>query len=88
MNGRNKRWLEHRWDKRQPDRLAHIEKKKEARMKPDIHVNVAEITPAAQFQLARGCLELYHSILEMPDGREKLDAWKAAYPYKGKEKSK
>ena len=74
-----------RWDKRQPERLAHIEKKKEVNMKPDIHVNVAEITPAAQFQLAKGCLELYHSILEMPGGREKLDAWKAAHPHKRKE---
>lgn len=23
MNGRNKRWAEQRWDKRQPERLAH-----------------------------------------------------------------
>ena len=29
VNGRNKRWAEQRWDKRQPDRLAHIRKKKE-----------------------------------------------------------
>ena len=29
MNGRNKRWAEQRWDKRQPERLAHIRKKKE-----------------------------------------------------------
>lgn len=29
MNGRNKRWVEQRWDKRQPERLAHIRKKKE-----------------------------------------------------------
>ena len=29
MNGRNKRWAEQRWDKRQPERLEHIRKKKE-----------------------------------------------------------
>lgn len=29
MNGRNKRWAEQRWDALQPDRLAHIRKKKE-----------------------------------------------------------
>lgn len=29
VNGRNKRWAEQRWDKRQPERLAHIRKKKE-----------------------------------------------------------
>lgn len=28
-NGKNKRWLEQRWDKIQPARLAHIHKKKE-----------------------------------------------------------
>lgn len=31
MNGKNKRWLEQRWDKRQPERLAHIKAKKEER---------------------------------------------------------
>lgn len=29
MNGRNKRWAEQRWEKRQPERLEHIRKKKE-----------------------------------------------------------
>lgn len=29
MNGKNKRWLEQRWDKRQPERLEHIKAKKE-----------------------------------------------------------
>ena len=29
MNGRNKRWLEQRWDKRQPARLEHLKAKKE-----------------------------------------------------------
>lgn len=29
MNSKNKRWLEQRWDKIQPARLAHIRKKKE-----------------------------------------------------------
>ena len=33
MNSRNKRWLEQRWDKRQPDRLEHIRQKKLERMK-------------------------------------------------------
>lgn len=31
MNGKNKRWLEQRWDKLQPARLAHIHKAKESR---------------------------------------------------------
>lgn len=29
MNGRNKRWAEQRLEKRQPERLEHIRKKKE-----------------------------------------------------------
>lgn len=29
VNGHNKRWAEQRWDKRQPERLEHIRKKKE-----------------------------------------------------------
>lgn len=28
MNGRNKRWLEQRWDAKQPARLAHIKEKR------------------------------------------------------------
>lgn len=28
MNGRNKYWREARWDKRQPERLAHIKEKR------------------------------------------------------------
>lgn len=57
-------------------------------MKDKIKVNVELIPPEIQFQLAKGCMELYHSIVDQPGGREKLDAWKAAHPYKRKVQSK
>lgn len=42
----------------------------------DIKVDVSSITPEAQYQLAKGCLEFYFSIVSQPGGRERLDAWK------------
>lgn len=33
MNGKNKRWLEQRWEARQPERLEHIRMKKLTREK-------------------------------------------------------
>lgn len=40
MNGKNKRWLEQRWDESQPARLAHIRKKREEKKLelPHFHV--------------------------------------------------
>lgn len=32
MNGKNKRFLEQRWDKRQPERLRHIQEKEKKNM--------------------------------------------------------
>lgn len=37
MNGKNKRWLEQRWDMNQPARLAHIHKAKERRKMEQTH---------------------------------------------------
>lgn len=34
MNGKNKRWLEQRWDKRQPERLKHIQAKQKRKENP------------------------------------------------------
>lgn len=31
MNGKNKRWLEQRWDRKQPARLAHIHKARKSK---------------------------------------------------------
>ena len=45
----------------------------------DIKVDVSSITPEAQYQLAKGCLEFYFSIVSQPGGREQLDAWKAEH---------
>ena len=45
----------------------------------DIKVDVSSITPEAQYQLAKGCLEFYFSIVSQPGGRERLDAWKAEH---------
>lgn len=35
MNGKNKRWLEQRWDRMQPGRLAHIRRRKAAEKPAD-----------------------------------------------------
>lgn len=45
----------------------------------EIKVDVTSIPPAKQWQLARGCLELYHTILKMPGGREMLEEEKARW---------
>jgi hypothetical protein len=34
VNGKNKRWLEQRWDKRQPERLKHIQAKQKRKENP------------------------------------------------------
>ena len=36
MNGKNKRFLEQRWDKHQPERLRHIHQKKKAEAPAEI----------------------------------------------------
>lgn len=53
-------------------------KRKKSKMS-DIKVDVSSITPEAQYQLAKGCLEFYFSIVSQPGGRERLDAWKAEH---------
>lgn len=45
MNGRNKRWAEQRWDKRQPERLAHIRKKKEDKSHEKVKKPLPEAGP-------------------------------------------
>ena len=38
----NKRWLEQRWDARQPERLAHIELKRQLRGKREVCTDETE----------------------------------------------
>ena len=48
----------------------------------EIKIDTSSITPEAQFQLAKGCLEFYYRIINHPGGRELLDKWRAAHPEK------
>jgi hypothetical protein len=38
----NKRWLEQRWDARQPERLEHIQMKRQLRAKKEVDDNAAK----------------------------------------------
>lgn len=38
----NKRWLEQRWDARQPERLEHIQLKRQLREKKEARIDEAE----------------------------------------------
>lgn len=43
MNGKNKRWLEQRWDMRQPARLAHVHQKKEKKKVSTVQIFDADL---------------------------------------------
>ena len=43
MNGKNKRWLEQRWDRNQPARLAHIHKAKENKKVSSVQIFDADL---------------------------------------------
>lgn len=43
MNGKNKRWLEQRWDMNQPARMAHIHQKKEKKKVSTVQILDADL---------------------------------------------
>lgn len=47
----------------------------------------ANIPPEYAANLGSACMGMYQRLVSTPEGRAKLDAWKAAHPHKRKEKS-
>lgn len=54
VNGRNKRWRETRWEKRQPERLEHIKKKKGIRKMSEKVNKGMEEKKELQYVIVRG----------------------------------
>lgn len=51
-------------------------------MPQTVQIDLAAIPPEVGQGLGRTCAEMFQRLTSTPEGRAKLDAWKAAHPHK------